>query len=70
MSYSRWGEETPNPGLKKKSAFWKKLRLDLKMKKDLMLVEWLEALAQDQEVSGSIPATSELFSSESLMLKK
>ena len=40
------------------------------MKKDLMLVEWLEALAQDQEVPGSIPATSELFSSESLMLKK
>ena len=69
MSYSRWGEETPNPGLKKNCVL-EKASPRFKNEKDLMLVEWLEALAQDQEVSGSIPATSELFSSESLMLKK
>ena len=35
----------------------------------MVVVEWLAELARDQEVLGSIPATSILFSEESAILQ-
>lgn len=69
MSYSRWGEETPNQGLKKNCVL-EKASPRFKNEKRFDVGRVVRSVSSGSEVSGSIPATSELFSSESLMLKK